>query len=94
MGRDTAEKRDPESVDGFMVWSHKTAPELEIHPLKEAKKLWKQTARLGAGVTMVLAESKHRAEPRDGGRDGFGREVWRPVRVKSDDMDEPMLVED
>lgn len=77
-----------------MVWSHKTGPELEIYPLKEAKKPWKQTARLGAGVARVLAERKEPAEPRDCGRNGFGREVWRPVRVKSDDMDEPMPVED
>lgn len=71
-GRDTTENRDPESVGGSMVWSHKTAPEPEIRQLKEAEKLWKQAARLGAGVTRVLAE-KRAAEPTDGGGDGFGQ---------------------
>jgi hypothetical protein len=48
---------------------------LEIHPVKEGKKLWKQTARLRAGVIRVLAESKELAESSDRGRDGFGREA-------------------
>jgi len=93
--RDIAERRDPESVEGGFVWSQEAAPGLEVHPLKEGKKLWKQTARLRAVVRRVLAERKELADPRDRGRDGFGRDVQKPVRVmKSNDMDEPLPVED
>lgn len=49
---------DVAKVGGNMVWSHKTAPELEIKPMKEARRFAAQTRRLGAGVIRSITERK------------------------------------
>lgn len=41
-----------------MVWEHKTAPELELKPMQEAKKFARKQERFGAGVTKCLTEPK------------------------------------
>ena len=82
-GRKTAKARDPEMLGGNLVWSHKTAPELEIKTLKEARRFARLTARFGAGVTKCLVEAKEPAQFRDGGLDGFGRMLRKPVVDKS-----------
>lgn len=44
-----------------MVWSHKTAPEIEIKPMDEAKAFAKKTKRFGPGVTKCLTTSQYAA---------------------------------
>jgi hypothetical protein len=49
---------EPEPIGGNMIWDHKTAPYIELKPMKEAKRFAAQTKRFGAGVTCCLVESK------------------------------------
>jgi hypothetical protein len=51
-----------ERLGGNMVYTHKTAPALEIKPLSEAEAFARKTRRFGAGVTQSLCESKGRHE--------------------------------
>jgi hypothetical protein len=50
--------KDIPLLGGNMVWSHKTAPELEIKSMAQARSFARKTKRYGAGVTMCLTESK------------------------------------
>jgi hypothetical protein len=59
----------PPKVGGNMVWSHKTAPELEIKSMAEARRFAAQTRRFGAGVTACLTTKRE-----DSGKDGSGAE--------------------
>lgn len=49
---------DVDLLGGNMVWHHKTAPELEIKYMVEAKKFAAKTRRFGFGVTCSLTECK------------------------------------
>lgn len=49
---------DVPKLGGNMIWSHKTAPDLEIKPLAQARQFAKLQARIGAGVTRSLIQSK------------------------------------
>jgi hypothetical protein len=62
--------RDVPRVGGNMVWAHKTAPELEIKPMAEARRFASRTRRFGAGVTACLTERRE-----DSGKDGSGAEA-------------------
>jgi len=45
---------DVERVGGNMIWSHKTAPEIEIKPMEQAKQFAKASKRFGVVSTSVL----------------------------------------
>jgi len=45
---------DVERVGGNMIWSHKTAPEIEIKPMEQAKAFAKATKRFGIVSNGVL----------------------------------------
>lgn len=52
-----------ETVDklgGNMIYTHKTAPYIEVKSLVMAKRFAKLTARRGAGVTMSLCENREK----------------------------------
>jgi hypothetical protein len=49
-------------VGGNMIYTSKQAPEIEIKPMREARKFNRKTRRLGAGVTASLCVSKKKAE--------------------------------
>src|SRR5579863_8276208 len=48
-------------LGGNMIWAHKTAPEIEIKSMVEAKAFAKKTRRFGAGVTCCLTQSQEMA---------------------------------
>lgn len=49
-------------VGGNMIWDGKHTPEIEIKPMRDARKFNSKTRRLGAGVTASLCVSKKQAE--------------------------------
>ncbi|MDE2100014.1 MAG: hypothetical protein KGL39_22360 [Patescibacteria group bacterium] len=51
-------KGDVEKLGGNMIWSHKTAPEIEIKPLNEAKRFARKTRRIGTTVTQSLVTTQ------------------------------------
>jgi hypothetical protein len=69
---------EPEPIGGNMIWDHKTAPYIELKPMKEAKRFAAQTKRLGAGVTSCLLESK--GEPKESAKTGSGSETGSEYR--------------
>jgi len=52
---------DIAKVGGNMIWSHKTAPELEIKSMVEAKIFARATNRFGAGPLRAITQSKEQA---------------------------------
>lgn len=50
-----------------MVWHHKTAPELEIKPMSDAKDFASKTRRFGFGTTMSITQQKEKPMKRDEG---------------------------
>ena len=56
--------KDVPMLGGNMVWAHKTAPELEIKSMAQARAYAKQTRRFGAGVTVCLTEAKYTDDER------------------------------
>lgn len=62
-------------LGGNMIWSHKTAPEIEVKTLVEARAFARLQKRLGAGVSRSLVESKKREfEDVEASKDGSGAE--------------------
>ena len=47
-----------ERLGGNMIYSHKTAPDLEIKPISKAVEFAGKQRRFGAGVTCCLTQSK------------------------------------
>lgn len=58
---------EPEPIGGNMVWTHKTAPELELKPMHKAKEFAKKQERFGAGVTKCLTERREPKSKPNGG---------------------------
>jgi hypothetical protein len=56
--QDEKEMPEPDRLGGNMIWNHKTAPEIEVKFLVEAKDFAKKTKRIGAGVVRSMTESK------------------------------------
>lgn len=54
-------------LGGNMIWSHKTAPEIEIKSMAAAKVFASKTRRFGAGVTCCLTQSKATGPDNNGG---------------------------
>ena len=50
-----------ERLGGNMVYSHKTAPEIEIKSISDAKVFAKKQRRFGAGVTQCLTVGRETA---------------------------------
>jgi hypothetical protein len=57
--------KDVEKLGGNMVYSHKTAPEIEIKPMAAALTFAKMQKRLGHGVIRCITQSKE-AQFREG----------------------------
>ena len=55
---DCGRKSEIPRVGGNMIWSHKTAPDLEIKSMKEAKVFAKQQKRFGAGPLRSIVTSR------------------------------------
>jgi hypothetical protein len=47
-------KEKVERVGGFMTWEHKTAPTINILPMKRAKELAKLTRRNGSTIASIV----------------------------------------
>ena len=64
------ERSDVPRVGGNMIWSHKTAPELEIKSMVEAKHFAKLQQRFGAGPLKSIVEKKEEPGKVDGANPG------------------------
>ena len=65
---------DVEKLGGNMVYSHKTAPEIEIKPMAQALIFAKKQRRLGHGVIGCIVESKLTNQTRESSKQGSGTE--------------------
>jgi len=72
-----AEKKgDVDITGGNMIWHHKTAPELEIKYLNEAKEFARKTKRTGPGPVRSIIQSKysHNSPDKKAAKVGSGTE--------------------
>lgn len=78
--------RDVPLLGGNMIWTHKTAPSIEIKPMDQAVLFAKKQKRFGAGPLRSISQSKEQAhkslvgqspfEPGDGAsKQGTGAEA-------------------
>jgi hypothetical protein len=63
-----------ERLGGNMIYSHKTAPDIEIKPISRAVEFASKQRRFGAGVTCCLTQSKNVAKNQLLGENPFERE--------------------
>ena len=66
--------KDIPLVGGNMIWYHKTAPELEIKSLVNAKRFAKLNKRNSHGPLSSIVEKKYGSEEKESSKNGSGTE--------------------